>query len=113
MANKKPSIRSKQDIWTDEQIENLIEIFPTTDNLIIEDKIGKSLKAVRSKATTLGLKKSGRYWSRKQELWLVENYISLSNEKLVVAFEKKFHVKRTMWALINKYRELKLRSPER
>jgi hypothetical protein len=107
MANPNPAIRNKQtDSWTEKQLKDLEKLYPMTDNDVIAEKISKTVRAVRSKAVLLRLKKSNRYWQMVHEKWLLKNYPVLSTLEIADAFEKKFGLIKTRWAIINKYREL-------
>lgn len=107
MANTNPKIRSKKDEWAQNEIDYLIANFATTDNKILSEKLSKPTTSIRSKATVLGLKKELWKWTDKSEKWLFENYKEFSNDDLVTEFRKQFDAKRTKWALIAKYRELR------
>lgn len=100
--NINPPIRNKKtDTWSKKQIAQLEKLYPTTGNEVIAAKIGKTIRAVRSKAMVLKLKKEARYWALKDEKFLLKNWAVLSPEELAEKLSK------TKWAVINKYRELK------
>lgn len=100
MANPTPTPRHSEQDWTEKQIETLKKLYPTTDNEAVAKKVGKSVRAVRSQAVRLRLKKSTRYWDKPQEDWLLKNWDVLSVKELGEKLGK------TKWAIINKYREL-------
>lgn len=106
MANPAPHLRRKQDEWTGLQLALLRKKFPSTDTAALAKQIKKSLPAVLSKATALGLKKSAWYWKPAHENWLLRNYPVMSAEELVQAMKDRFGIEKTTWALINKYRKL-------
>ena len=101
--NKTPAIRNKEiDLWTDKQIALLKKHYPTKENKIVAAKIGKSISAIRAKATLLKIKKAKRYWDKAtSEKFLLKNWDILSPEEIGEKLGK------TKWAVINKYRELK------
>lgn len=86
--------------WPSKKIDLLKELYPSTPNEDIEKKLGYSLSAIRSKAFKLGLKKENRHWSKKEEEWLLKKWDTTHSEKIAE------HLKKTKWAVINKYREL-------
>lgn len=95
---KKPGARIT--FWSEAKIKELKKHFPTKDNEIIAELLGTTVRAVRSKAFILRLKKSERYWNYGQEQFLLKNWQSMS------AVEIGNELKKTRWAVINKYREL-------
>lgn len=101
MANPNPAPRSREQDWNEKQIKQLEKLYPTTDNEVVAEKIGKSVAAVRSMAVRLRLKKSTRFWDKPEEDWLLKNWDHLSVQELCEKLSK------TKWAVINKYRELK------
>ena len=86
--------------WSDAQIKTLKKLYPTTDNAVVATSVEKSEKAVRSKAQALKLKKSERYWDKPQEDFVLKNYAVMSAKEIGVKLKK------TKWAVINKFREL-------
>lgn len=78
MVNKSPIIRSKTQTWSDNNVQLLKKLYPTTDNNIIAKKLKKSVRSVRAKAVILKLKKSKHYWSNEQEKFLLKNWQHLS-----------------------------------
>ena len=44
-------------IWTEEEVEKLIEIYPETDNFLLAEIMGKTPNAIRKKASRLNLRK--------------------------------------------------------
>lgn len=101
MANNNPTLRNPEQDWTEKQIATLKKLYPTTDNETVAQKVGKSVRAVRSQAVRLRLKKSTRYWDKPEEDYVLENWPVLSAEEIAADLGK------TKWAIINKYRELK------
>lgn len=99
--NNKPVKRSKKQDWTEKQIADLVKLYPINDNETAAKKIGKSVRAIRSKAQYLKLKKETRYWILKDEKFVLKNWAVLSPEEIGEKLGK------TKWAIINKYRELK------
>jgi len=59
LAKNKASFRKvKMPRWTAEDIEVLRDLYPTTSNLEIAQRLGRSQKSVNSKAHQMGLRKS-------------------------------------------------------
>ena len=100
MANNQPIIRAKELDWSEAEEKKLARLYPTTDNEIIAQKLGKSVRSVRSKAQRMKLKKSNRYWDTPEEEYLLKNWQAMSAEELAEKLNK------TKWGIINKYREL-------
>lgn len=51
-------------VWTEEEIEKLIEIYPDTLNKKVAEQLFKTEKQVISKAAHLNLKKSSGFWEK-------------------------------------------------
>jgi len=73
----------------------------------LQKKIGVSVDAVRSKAVLLKIKKSDRYWDKPWENMILKNWNVMSPEELMAELKINSRSKKTKWAIINKYRELK------
>ncbi len=86
--------------WTEQEIKILKKHFPKKDNEEIAGLLNKSVRAIRNKAFILRLKKSDRYWGKPEQDFVLKNYMVMSAEEIG---EK---LKKTKWAVINKYREL-------
>lgn len=56
-------MKEKRTIWTDEEIQKLIELFPNTYNCEIAKQLNKSIKSIASKSHRLLLKKSKEHKS--------------------------------------------------
>lgn len=99
---KQPSKKaaSRQIVWTQEKIKLLKKHFPTKENEGVAKIIGLSVRSIRSKAFILRLKKSERYWTYGQEKFLLNNWEAMT------AVEIGEELKKTRWAVINKYREM-------
>lgn len=92
--------RNTEDAWTDAEIDTLKKLFPKTDNSEVAEKIGKTVSAIRNKAVKLKLKKTNNYWKVGQEKYLLDNYGKIPLDDIMK------YLKKTKWAVINKYREL-------
>lgn len=97
-TTKKPG--AKVTFWTPEKIKDLKKYFPTKDNQEIAETLGTTVRAVRSMAFRLGLKKVQRYWTYGQEQFLLKNWEKMTAVKIGEELNK------TRWAVINKYRIL-------
>lgn len=69
--------------WQDEEIDFLKENYGKMDYKELIKKFKKSVKRIRTKANSLGLKKeSFRYWTKKEEKILQKNYKKLTQKNL-------------------------------
>ena len=59
--------------WTESELQQLVELYPTMKAADVAQAMGRSLSAVRDKAYTLGLK-SGRTWTPEEYEYLDENW---------------------------------------
>lgn len=88
--------------WQPDKVALLKKLFATTDNDVIAAQLGTTKQAVRSKAFTLGLKKSTRFWSKKDIARMVKEIEKNKSTPDQVAEI----LGKTRWAIINKYREV-------
>lgn len=79
-------------MWNNEKIEKLKELYHNTDNNAISEKLGINRGYIITKANSIGLKKDkdfitlirkknnpGVYWSNDDDLFLKNNYQTMSN----------------------------------
>lgn len=101
-AASKNKIKSSR-AWSATDKALLTRIYPTHDNADIAATLGISERAVRSAATSFGLKKSARYWSIEDCKWLIDHWGApgYGFPEIQAHFANK-----TKWAIINKYRSL-------
>lgn len=100
MANTNPIRKSKELSWTDKEEKLLKKLYPNAHNQVCANRLGKSVRAIRSKAQAMKLKKTNRYWDMPDEAFLIANWPVMTADELG---EK---LNRTRWAVINKYREI-------
>lgn len=100
MANRKPTIRNVESDWTEAQEKQLKKLYPTTNNDVLAKMLNRTESAIRAKATKMRLKKADRFWDKSEEDFILKNVTVMSYPEIA----KK--LKRTKWAVINKYREL-------
>ncbi|HEG44262.1 MAG TPA: hypothetical protein ENH94_09460 [Phycisphaerales bacterium] len=74
-------LRQQSAAWSSEEEETLIELFPTTPNEEIAEKIGRGLGAIAKKAAKLGLRKM-EFWSEANDEHLTRLYKTLSYNQL-------------------------------
>lgn len=88
--------------WPADKEKVLREKFATTDNKVIAAELQTTVRAIRSRAQTLGLKKDNG-WSNEDKAWLLANYsgTGVGKQELLNKFPN-----RTWWAIVNMYREL-------
>lgn len=86
--------------WTKENIALFKKSYPVKDNTTVAAELGITVRAVRCAATKFNVKKSNHYWSKKDIDFMKKNWSSLSADEIGIK------LKRTKWAVINKYREL-------
>jgi hypothetical protein len=92
--------KHKEDEWSDKEVALLKKHFPVKDTEEVSKIIGRSVRAIRSKAFSLSLEKSNRYWTKEQEKLILKKYYKLGADELSRKIGK------TKWAVINKFREL-------
>lgn len=85
---------------SDFELQFLKDRYPRNSNKRIAEVLGKTERAVRSRAQYWGIKKSNRYWTQEQELY-IKNWYGI---KKVAEICK--HLNKTKWAVINKHREI-------
>lgn len=105
-AKKKTTRGRKPYTWTPAKIALLKQWFPAHDNEVVAEKIGETVDAVRRGAQYYKVKKSGRYWDKPWEDFIVKNWAVMTVDELAIDLKSKFKVDKTKWAIINKYREL-------
>lgn len=91
----RPGIR-----WSEDKVALLKMLYPINHNEAVAKALGCTIRSVRSAAIRYRLNKSGRYWTKNQEQYLLKNW------DVMTAAEIAEKLKRTRWAVINKYREL-------
>lgn len=79
------------------------KIFPVMLNSGLAKRYGVTESAIRRWGASLGLNKAGVAWSPYEENYILTHY--KKGRYTVVDIAE--HLKRTRWAVINKYRELK------
>lgn len=68
-------MKKKLNYWTQEEIDLLVKLYPTTHNEIISKKLNRTVTALRSKADVLNLKKlTKRIWTEDENKILSELY---------------------------------------
>lgn len=82
-------------------LDKIIMLYPTMSDKDLAKKMNVKISYVRNVGGRYGLKKKARYWSEKDKKTLLKHY----KDGLVIVMEKL--PKRSKWAIINKYRELK------
>lgn len=68
-------------LWSDNEEELLVELFPSTPNEEVAEKIGRTLGAIANKARKMGLWKM-EFWSEDEDQLLKKLYKKLSYEQL-------------------------------
>lgn len=74
-------LRQQSAAWSSEEEETLIELFPTTPNEEIAERIGRGLGAIAKKAAKLGLRKM-EFWSEADDEHLRKFYKTLRYNQL-------------------------------
>lgn len=77
----------KSNYWSEREEELLAELFPTTPNEEISERIGRSLDAIANKARKMGLRKM-EFWSEDEDELLKKLYKELSYEQLTHRLER-------------------------
>ncbi|HTE32721.1 MAG TPA: hypothetical protein VK666_20210 [Chryseolinea sp.] len=92
--------------WPKEKIALLKKHYPTTGNEEVATMLSTTVSALRNAATYYKVKKANRYWDKPETDFILKNWDALSPDEIADGLEKKFKIKKTKWAVINKYREL-------
>lgn len=87
--------------WTTENIAKLKKLYPIKDNATVATELGTTERSIRSAAIKFNVKKSNRYWPKKDITTLLKDW------PISTAEETATNLGRTRWAVINKYRETK------
>lgn len=69
--------------WTQQEIDDLRRLYPTTTAIKLSERLGRSKQSIHLKAFKLGLKKrqpSKITLTNSQELWLKRNFSDMRNE---------------------------------
>jgi len=93
--------------WPDEKVKQLRKLYPNNPTEVVAAALGVTERAVRSAAIRFKVKKSGRYWDKPEEDYVLKNWDQMSADEIAEGIKAKFKVEKTRWAVINKYRELK------
>lgn len=86
--------------WTTENIAKLKKLYPIDDNATVAAELGTTERSIRSAAIKFNVKKSNRYWPKKDIAILLKDWPTSTAAEIAVKLE------RTRWAVINKYREI-------
>jgi hypothetical protein len=67
--------------WSTEEMSLLMELFPSTTNEQIAEKIGRTIDAIANKARKMGLRKT-EFWSEQEDELLEKLYKTLTYDQL-------------------------------
>lgn len=98
MSNSRPGPKPTE--WPKEKVAMLKKLYPKHDNEEVAKQMGVSVSALRNAAQRFKVKKSDRYWDKPDHDFLLKNWPVMSAEEIGK------ELKKTRWAVINKYREL-------
>lgn len=87
--------------WTSENIAKLKKLYPINDNSTVATELGTTERSIRSAAVKFNVKKSNRYWPKKDIATLLKYWPTLTAEEIAIK------IGRTRWAVINQYRQIK------
>ncbi len=101
MIKKKNKVGRPVVNWPEEKIVLLKKLYPANPNDLVAEKLDITISALRNAVIRFKVKKNHRYWDKSEEKFLLISWPIMSAEEI----GKK--LKKTRWAVINKYRELK------
>jgi hypothetical protein len=92
--------RRRPTIWKKERVQQLKTLRPTTSDKVVAKNLKTTVSSIRNAAFVFKVKKKLFYWDYAEEQFILKNWTVMTAEELAV------QLKRTRWAVINKYREL-------